>query len=228
MRRVILIVAFLAGVLFALFSWRSRLSTGQRAESPVTVDKQPATFANRTFDPASPPVDMPPLSREDEAECDSNFICNSSVRGETQKIDATHAVVTVRQVKVTLQLNVTIWAPGYATQKELEHEDGHRQISLYYYQTADGLAQEIASERIGDQIEISGTDLNVEANKALQQVATDVEAEFNRRLDPRPTQFYYDTMTDHGRNGIVVKDAIAAALRDNGMPPIQSAANPGN
>jgi hypothetical protein len=228
LRRAILIVILLAGVFFAVRLWRGRASTGPGSESPVTVDKQPATFANRTFDPARPPVDMPPLSREDEAECDSNFICNARVRGETQKIDATHAVVTIKQVNVALQLNVTIWAPGDATQKQLEHEDGHRQISLYYYRTADGLAQEIASARIGDQIEISGTDLNVEANKALQQVATDVDAEFNRRLDPGPTQFYYDTMTDHGRNGTVVKDAIAAALRDNGLPPIQSAANPGN
>jgi len=35
-------------------------------------------------------------------------------------------------------------------------------------------------------------------------------------------------MTDHGRNGMVVKDAVAAALRDNGMAPIQAAPSLGN
>jgi hypothetical protein len=218
----------LAAVFFAAVIWRGRLSTSRGAEAPVTIEKQPATLATRTFDPASPPPDMPPLSLDDKAECDSNFICNARVRGETQKIDATHAVVTVKQIKVTLQLGVTIWTPGDATQKQLDHEDGHRQISLYYYQTADALAQQIASERIGDQIEVSGADLNAEANKALQQIATDINAEFNRQLDPGPTQYYYDAATDHGRNGVLVKDAVAAALRDNGLPPTQAAANPGN
>ena len=227
MRRTILICVLLAGALAAAFMLRSRLS-GQDSEAPVTVEKQPIVFANRTFDPLNPPPDMPPLSPGDEAECDSNFICSASVRGETQQRDATHAVVTIKQIKVTLQLNVTIWAPGNATPKQLEHEDGHSQISQSYYQTADKTARQIASERIGNQIEITGTDLNAEANKALQQAAADINAEYNRQLDPGPTQQYYDTMTDHGRNGIIVKDGVAAALRDNGMTPTQPAANPGN
>ena len=228
MRRAILVCALLAGVLVAAFLWRSRLSSGQETEAPVTVDKQPIAFANRTFDSLSPPSDMPPLSPGDEAECDSNFICNATVRGETQQTDATHAVVTIKQIKVTLQLNVTIWAPGNATAKQLDHEDGHSQISQSYYQAAEKLARQIASERIGNQVEITGTDLNAEANKALQQAAADINAEYNRQLDPGPTQQYYDTMTDHGRNGIIVKDAVAAALRDNGMTPSQPAASPEN
>lgn len=171
---------------------------------------------------------MPPLSPGDAAECDSDFICNASVRGETQKTDATHAIVTIRQIKVTLQLNVTIWAPVNATPKQLEHEDGHSQISQSYYQAADNTARQIASGRIGNQIEITGADLNAEANKALQQAAADINAEFNRQLDPGPTQQYYDAMTDHGRNEITVKDAVAAALRDNGLTPTQPTANSGN
>jgi hypothetical protein len=202
--------------------WRSRLSSGEAGEGAIIVDKQSPAFANRTFDPANPPADMPPLSPGDAAECDSNFICNANLRGETRKTDDTHGIVTIKQIKVTLQLNVTIWAPGSATPKQLEHEDGHSQISQSYYQTADRIARQIASERIGNQIEISGADLNAEANKALLQAAADINAEYNRRLDPETTQQYYDAMTDHGRNGIVVKDAVAAALRDNGMTPSQA------
>lgn len=228
-RRVILVCVLLASVTVAGLLWRGRFSIGKAAEAAaVTIDKQPATFATRTFDPASPPSEMPPMSPGDEAECDSNFICNASVRSETQRMDATHAIVTIEQIKVTLELNVTIWAPVNATQKQLEHEDGHSRISQSYYQTADKLAQQIALEHIGNQIEITGSDLNAEANKALQQAAAEIDAEFNRQLDPGPTQQYYDTMTDHGRNGIVVKDAVAAALRDNGMTPPRSAATPGN
>ena len=228
MRRLILVCALLAGALALAFLWRSRFSTSQEGEAAVIIDKQPALFANRTFDPLIPPADMPPLSPGDAAECDSNFICDASVRGETKKTNATHAFVTIKQIKVILRLNVTIWAPVNATPKQLDHEDGHSQISQSYYQAADKIALEIASERIGNQIEITGTDLNAEANKALQQAAADINAEFNRQFDPGPTQQYYDTMTDHGRNGIVVKDAVAAALRDNGMAPTQPPANSGN
>ena len=117
--------------------------------------KQPVNFANRTFDPASPPSDMPPLTPGENAECDSDFLSNANVGGQTRRTDATHATITVTQIKVTLQLNVTIWVPADVTQHVTEHEEGHRQISEYYYQTADKLAERIAATYMGKQIEIA-------------------------------------------------------------------------
>jgi hypothetical protein len=110
----------------------------------------------------------------------------------------------------------------------IEHEDGHSQISQSFYRAADKVAKQVASEHLSDEVEIEGTDLNAEANKALQQVAADIDTEFNRQLDPGPTQVYYDSVTDHGRNRIVVDDAVAAALRDNGMAPVAPVANSRN
>jgi hypothetical protein len=129
---------------------------------------------------------------------------------------------------VTLQLNITIWLPVNAPQNTIEHEDGHSQISQSYYRTADNVAEQIALTHIGDRIDIAGADLNAEADKALQQVAADINAEFSRQFDPDATQRYYDALTNHGRNRIIVKDAVAAALRDNGIAPAETAENPQN
>jgi hypothetical protein len=96
----------------------------------------------------------------------------------------------------------------------IEHEEGHRQISEYYYQTADKLAGQIASTYMGKQIEVSGADLNAESTKALQQAASDITEEYNRELNTEPTQLLYDSITDHSRNEVAVQDAVDHALKN--------------
>lgn len=216
------LIAFcmLVGVLlFGWLAWRgfsSRRPLGE-VPAPATVpiiDKQPVVFASRTFDSAAPPADMPPLSSGESAECDSQFLSSASVRGESRPTDATHATVTITQIKVTLQLNINIWVPTGVTQHVIEHEDGHRQVSEFYYQTADKLAERISAPYMGKQVEIAGTDLGAESSKILQQMATEITAEYNKELNPGPAQLLYDSITDHGRNEVVVKDAVAHALKN--------------
>lgn len=193
-----------------------------------TIDKQPINFVNRTFDPSNPPSDMPPLAYGEYGECDSHFLSNASVGGETLQIDATHATVTITRVKVTLQLNITIWLPAQSSQHVIEHEDGHRQISEYYYQTADGVAERIAATHMGKQIDISGTNQDAESSKALQQIATEITEEYDKELNPEPTQLLYDSITNHGVNDVVSKDAAASAIRDiviESPPPPTSSGN---
>jgi hypothetical protein len=204
-------------------------SSRQQPEKPpsVTIVKQPVNFSNRTFDPVTPPADMPPLGSGEEAECASDFLSDASVAGESHKEDATHATVTVTHVSVTLHLNITIWVPGDVTQHVVEHEDGHRQIAEYYYGSADKIAQQIAANYIGKQVEITGADLNAESSKALQQMATDITNEYNKELDPSPAQLLYDSITDHSRNDVVAQDAVVSAINNAAIAPTQPAANPG-
>src|SRR3984893_5755080 len=195
--------------------WQDFSSRRQLREALVpTINKQPVGFASRTFDPATPPNDMPHLAPGETAACDSDFQSNASVRGVSRQTDATHATVTITQIELTLQLTINIWVPTGVTQHVIEHEEGHRQISEYYYQTADRLAERIAAKYMGKQVEITGTDLGSESGKMLQQMATDITDEYNRELDPGPTQLLYDAITDHGRNEVVVKDAVAHALKN--------------
>ena len=99
-----------------------------------------------------------------------------------------------------LQLNITIWLPNEATQHVTEHEEGHRQIAEYYYQSADKLAERIATTYLGRQVDIAGTDLQAESSKFLQQTAATITADYSRELNPGPTQLLYDSITDHSRN----------------------------
>jgi hypothetical protein len=227
--RLILLCVLLGALIFGWLGWRDVPSRRQASDAPVpTINKQPVTFASRTFDPAAPPADMPPLHSGESAQCDSDFLSNASVGGKSRQTDATHATLTVTQIKVTLQLFITIWVPTGVTQHVIEHEEGHRQISENYYQTADRLADRIAATYLGKQVEITGTDLAAESNKVLQQMAAVITDEYNKELDPGPTQLLYDAITDHGRNEVVVKDAVAHALKNATIESTQPATNPGN
>jgi hypothetical protein len=188
------------------------------AQTPgLTVDKQPATLAKRTFDPAKPPADMPPPTPGEDAECDSDFLSDANVGGLARQTDATHATVKISQIKVTLQLNMTIWTPIKVTQHVVEHEDGHRQISEYYYQTADKLAQQIAANYMGKQVVISGADLRGELSKLLQKMGADITDEYNKELHVEQTQLRFDAITNHSRNEVPARDAVAQALKE--IPP---------
>jgi hypothetical protein len=228
--RGLTVICVLLGILiFGWLRWRNFSSRRQLWEAPAPIiSKEPVAFANHTFDPAAPPTDMPPLAPGENAECDSDFLSNASVRGEFRQTDATHAIVTITQIKMTLQLNINIWVPAGVTQHVIEHEEGHRQISEHYYQTADKLAERIAATSMGKQVQITGTDLGAESSTMLQRMATDITDEYNKELSPGPTQLLYDTITDHGRNEIDVKDAVAHALKNTMIESTQPRTNPGN
>jgi hypothetical protein len=180
----------------------------------VTITKQPVNFSRRTFDPANPPPDMPSLNRGENAACDSDFSSNATVAGQTRQTNASRATLTVAHIKMDLQLNVTIWVPNAVSPHVSEHEEGHRQISEYYYQTADELAERIASAYVGRQVEIAGTDLQTESQKFLQQTAAAITADYSRELNPAPAQLLYDSITDHSRNEVVVKNAVEHAIKN--------------
>jgi hypothetical protein len=214
-RRLIVPSDLLAALLInCLCGWALSCNRPVKETPPVIITKEPVNFARRTFDPAQSPSDMPPLTPEDNAACDSNFLSNATVAGQMRQTDATHATISVTHIKMDLQLNLTIWVPNNVTQRVTEHEEGHRQISEYYYQTADKLAERIATTYVGKQVEITGVDLQAASNNFLQLTATAITADYGRQLNPRSTQLLYDNITDHSRNDVVVKDAVAHAIKN--------------
>ena len=213
-RRSIAASVLLAALPGLLSCWTLSCNRTPKAPPAVTINKQPVNFASRTFDPAHPRSDRPPLTAGEYAACDSDFLSNAIVAGQTCQTDATHATLTVTHIKMDLQLNVTIWVPNGVTPHVSEHEEGHRQISEYYYQTADKLAERIATTYLGRQVDIAGTDLQSESNKFLEQTAAAITADYSRELNPGPTQLLYDSITDHSRNEVVVKNAVEHAIKN--------------
>jgi hypothetical protein len=163
---------------------------------------------------------MPPLAEGEAAECDSNFMSIASVAGRSLQSDDTHAMVTLTRVRVTLQLKITIWVPSDASQHVIEHEEGHRQISEFYFKSADNLAARIASKYLGKQVPISGTNLKSEFDHLLRQAGNEITDEYTRELNVQATQLRYDAITDHSRNDIEASDAVTRALKDVDPPPL--------
>jgi hypothetical protein len=213
-RRFIAAPVLLAALPGLLSWWTLSCNRPPKEASAVTINKQPVNFSRRSFDPANPPPDMPSLNHGENAACDSDFSSNATVAGQTRQTDPTHATLTVARIKMDLQLNIAIWLPNEATQHVTEHEEGHRQISEYYYQTADKLAERIATAYVGRPVEIAGTDLQAESNEFLQQTAAAITADYSRELNPGPTQLLYDSITDHSRNEVVVKNAVEHAIKN--------------
>lgn len=180
----------------------------------VQITKLPAQYAAHTFDPAVPPAGMPPLHPGEAAVCDSDFIARSSVGGQPRRTDATRAMLTITKVMMTLQLQTNVWVPTGAPQNIAEHEEGHRQIADYTYQTADQIARRIATSYIGRRVEVTGDDLDSAANQKLLEIATEITNAYTTQINNNSTQLLYDNITDHSRNGVVVSDAVAHAIKN--------------
>lgn len=203
-----------AFIVVALTWWGVSSPKPRNAAPAPRIDKQKAAYAIHTFDPAAPPADMPPLSGMEAAVTDSNFISNANVKAESQRVDRTHATVTVTAVKVQLKLNIDVWIPTGASQGVIDHEQGHRQIAEYYYRDADKLAKRIAAGYIGKQFDVSGADLDAEVQKLLEKLSTEITTQYNERLNPDAAQQRYDEITDHSRNDIAASDAVARVLKE--------------
>jgi hypothetical protein len=229
LRRSIVLFSLLAALLFAWLLWRSSVSSQQpKITAAPTIIKQPPVIATRTFDPDNLPADMPPMIPGELAVTDSNFISDARVSANVLQLGATGAMVTVTQVTVTLQLTLTMWVPVGAAQHVIEHEEGHRQISEYFYRNADKLAARIASTYMGKQIRVTGTDTHAEISNLLQKLGAEITEEYGKELNPDPTQLRYDDITDHSRNEVDAKDAVAQALKEAFPASSPPATNPGN
>jgi hypothetical protein len=189
----------------------------------VMITKLAAGYATHRFDSAAPPANMPPLHPGEAAVCDADFIARSSVRGQPRRIDPTHATLTITQVLMTLQLQTNVWVPTDAPQTIADHEEGHREIAEYYYQTADKLAERIATSYIGKRMEVTGDDLDVASSQMLLQVATEITDEYTKEINSNSTQLLYDDITNHSRNGVDVKDAVEHAVKNAAVEAAPSA-----
>lgn len=195
------------------FAGLSSVWTDQ-AQAEVTITKVPVNVSTQTFDPRRPPRNMPPLTPPEEAVCASDFLSDASVGGQAEQTDATHGRLTINKINVTLQLDITIWLPPNPPKTTVDHEDGHRQISEYYYRNAEMVARRIGERFIGKVIDLNGRDLRKLVSAALKQAGAEITNEYNKQMPVETTQARYDSITEHSRSDIRVADAVALALKE--------------
>lgn len=195
------------------FAGLSSVWTDQ-VQAQVTITKVPVNVSTQTFDPRRPPRNMPPLTPPEEAVCASDFLSDASVGGQAEQTDATRGKLTINKINVTLHLDITIWLPKNPPKMTVDHEDGHRQISEYYYRNAEMVARRIAERFIGKVIDLNGRDLRKLVSAALKQAGAEITNEYNKQMPVETTQARYDSITEHSRSDIRVADAVALALKE--------------
>jgi len=197
--------------------------SAQSKQPQVEIVKMPAQIGTRYFDPNRPPRDRPPLTGPEEAVCVGGFLSDASVGGQVMQTDATHAKATINRITVTLQLNITTWLPNNPQKWIVEHEEGHRQISEYYYWNAEVIARRIAEPYLGKTIDLNGPDLRNALSTAIDKIKEDITNEYKRQMPVETTQDRYDTITEHSRKEIPVPEAVAQALKETYPEPAKPA-----
>ena len=195
----------------------------QSEQPQVEIIKMPAQIGTRYFDPKSPLSDRPPLTGPEEAVYAGDFLSDASVGGQVMQADGTRAKATINRIKVTLKLNITTWLPNNPQRWTVDHEEGHRQISEYYYRQAEVVARRIAEPYLGKTIDLSGTELRKGLSAAIDKIAEEITNEYRRQIPVETTQDRYDTITEHGRKDIPVPDAVAQALKETYPEPAKPA-----
>ena len=131
---------------------------------------------------------------------------------EPSKLIAKYTYIEIESVLIT-----TIWLPHGHTQKQKDHEEGHRRIAeRVYVENSERIARQVAAKYIGKTIRKF---LLYEEHKKLATVATKKAGmeisvqwlkqivEISKRLNES-----YDVITDHGRNDIAEDEAIELAF----------------
>ncbi len=182
----------------------------------VKVVKQPAVVQTRTFDPANPPSEMPPLGKGENAltVCDYRCDVNSKFRTVDQRetADGFDADVKIFAVTLTVRLNVTIWIPDAAAPKLVAHEEGHRQIAERIYQDAEAIAKSVGKQMDERRVTGHGETGQAARRAAIETIARDTS---NRYLDQTAVRAgrvneIYDDLTAHGTRA---EPAEAEAIR---------------
>jgi len=206
-----------------------------QAGADVTVDRKPAVIERKTFDPSHHPSGMPALEGNENAVTQSHFECgvtlNYQVLGRKKQQGSCKTDLKVRDVGVTLQLQIVIWLPEGATPKLLAHEEGHRQITERVYERAEKIARQIAQALDGQTISGDGTDCGGAEKQAMQTAASQFCRAYLEQT-ARPSAHLseiYDNLTAHGtRLEPTEDDAIRQAFDRNRREDGEGRARPAN
>jgi hypothetical protein len=200
-------------------AWLATASPIAELADPVQVRQEAARVELRSFDPASPPAEMPPLAEQERAVTHSEFGIGAEVRvvirGDHAEGEEVVSVVDVEGLAVDLGLVVTVWVPEGAPATLVEHEDGHRSISELFYADAGAIARRLASRHVGRSYRGRGATVEAARRAAMNRVIRELNRSYLRATHQPASRVneLFDQLTDHGRGELGSSAAVAAALR---------------
>jgi hypothetical protein len=200
------------------------LAAGALAEG-VKINRESPAVEHRKFDRNNPPADMPPLEPPEAAVTKAVFGVATQfaiqVVSEQNRGGKTVAKVKVTEVTLDLSLKITIWVPSDAAKVIIDHEEGHRQISEYFYEDAEKIARNLAQKYAGKVYEAQGNDAEAAGRAALDKVIEELSQKYMSETQNLAVKanVIYDKITEHSRNQKIsvdkaVKQSIERAKKD--------------
>jgi len=201
------------------------LAAAALAADGVKIKRAPPAVEHRKFDREHPPSDMPPLEPQEAAVTKSVYgiATQFSVQlvSEDQRAGKTVAKIKVANVALDLTLKITEWVPNDAPRIIVDHEEGHRQISEYFYKDAEKIARGIAEKYVGKVYEAEGSDADAAGKAALEKGINEVSQKYmaeTQSVSVRANQIF-DELTQHSRNQRIsvdkaVKESIERAKKE--------------
>ncbi len=190
------------------------LMTASLAAAQVVVKQTPPDLKTRSFDPKHPASEMPPLKPGEAAVTESKFGCGVQIEVEVSQQPGEKPVMKITGVNATLKLAIVIWLPTDTTKKIKAHEEGHRQISETSYKNAKQTAEIIGAKFIGRQLTAASMSER-DTQPVIRKACNDFCEQYLGVIEvpSQKVQERYDEITDHGRNDVPEKDAIARAMK---------------
>ena len=186
----------------------------------INIHATPATVERITFNPKSPPKDMPPLKGNEAAETQYNFGCEVKLKYEMRqnlssdgKVDV---VATIKELTVTLKLHNRIFIPQNGNAKLRAHEEGHREINERVYKDAESVAREEAQRIVSKTWIASSSTPDAAGKAATDQAVNQLCNSYMKRVAEKASRIgdIYDELTDHGRSmQVTVNEAIAKSIK---------------
>jgi hypothetical protein len=174
----------------------------------------------RTFDPAKPPAEMPPLASREGAvtACSFGFSAEPHYDVITRWRGADGnwtATIAVTGVSVYVRLTVIVWTPKGVSAKLKAHEEGHRTLDeMMYKKLAEPAARAAGAEMDGYQFTGQGTTAAKAEADALRTMFKQAGHDYLAQCSDLNDQVNaaYDTLTRHGTSPISEADAIKQAV----------------
>lgn len=221
---------------FALF-WLGLASAALRATPAaggLSIDKEPVRIERKTFNPDHPPADMPTHTALEAGLCEYRFGCETRSEATQSRSWVKTLPAKISALQLKLQLQIVIWTIENAPQKIVDHEEAHRSIAEHYFAHAEIVAHRLGEAALGRKLNVPGHDKNQALEEALHQLQNEIVEKYSQETAHRCTfaQERFDAITDHSRNSIPEKVAVAQALQEeenhyNESPSPLQAASPG-
>lgn len=184
------------------------------APASVQVRVDAPVVAYYTFPPGRPPPEAKELSGMEAGLCYTELSTEIRIGVEYPRFSIKKPVMTVTSIEFIVGAKITIWVEEGSKPEILDHENGHRTISEHYYQQAHPLARKLGENAVGRKLPLNGKPTDATVAAATEGLRTELLKEFETQIDRRNrfAQAAFDTITDHSRNDVPNKDAVAKAI----------------